>query len=31
MRGGREPELILMRNAIGKSKGYKKKWEDPLR
>lgn len=31
MQDGRKPDLILIEDTIGKSKGCKKKWEDPLR
>lgn len=31
MQVGRKPDLILMKDTIGKSKGCKKKCEDPLR
>lgn len=31
MQDGRESNLILIEDTIGKSKGCKKKWEDPLR
>lgn len=31
MQDGRKPDLILMKDTTGKSKGCKKKWDDPLR